>query len=48
MAAPIPLTQTGQVASVRTRTWRLEGVEENPGLSSTVPLACLYDYAQGE
>ena len=48
MNEPMPLPQLGQVVRVRTRTWLVEDVHEDPGFGSTVSLACLDDDAQGE
>ncbi len=47
MHAP-PLPQPGQIVRVRTRTWLVESVEDDPGYGSTVQLACLDDDAQGD
>jgi len=43
-----PLPQSGQIVRVRTRTWRLEAVEEDPGDASPVQCVCLDGDAQGD
>ena len=43
-----PIPQQGQIVRVRTRTWLVESVENDPGFGPTVQLACLDDDAQGD
>ena len=38
----------GQIVRVRSRTWLVEEVENDPGYGTTVHLACLDDDAQGD
>jgi ERCC4-related helicase len=42
------LPHQGQIVRVRSRTWLVEEVENDPGYGSTVHLACLDDDAQGD
>ena len=48
MLAEITLPEPGQIVRVRSRTWLVEDVEQDPCYGSTVSLACLDDDAQGE
>jgi superfamily II DNA or RNA helicase len=40
--------QPGQIVRMRSRTWLVEEVEQDPGYGSTIHMACLDDDAQGD